>query len=120
MPLLVIGKELPQLLNVFPVFALDLLLVASMVAADRLLCLLKLCLSKLDHDFGRLDLLFDVLHDLRVDLVTVRLQLLLFNAFRAQVVVCALVVGEHELAEVALARLLIAQRWLLIFALMTR
>lgn len=83
MSLLVIGKELPQLLNVSPVLGLDLLLVAGMVAADRLLCLLELSLPKLDHDLGRLDLLFDVLNDLRVDLVTVRLQLLLFNAFRA-------------------------------------
>ena len=82
--LLVIGEELPQGLDVLSVLGLDLLFVAGVVAADGLLGLFELRLSKFYHDLGCLNLLLNVLDHLRVHLVVVGFQLLLFDAFSAQ------------------------------------
>jgi hypothetical protein len=72
-----------QHFNVSTVVHLYLLLVLFVCPLDQCLCLFELNPSELDHDFGCLNLLTDVLDHLGIDLVGVGLELLFFYAFSA-------------------------------------
>lgn len=107
-----------QHVNVSTVVHLYLLLVLFVCLLDQCLCLFELNPSELDHDFGCLNLLTDVLDHLGIDLVGVGLELLFLYALSAQVVEVLFMVCKHELPIVVLASLIKTDLWLTIIALL--
>lgn len=81
-------------------------------------CLLELGAAEFDQAPALLDSLQDRLRHTRIHLVVVLVQVLLLNAATAQVLVCQLVEGQHELVRVLYTFLIVLQlRWLLVHEL---